>query len=151
MKQFFPLILLFLIACNQPDPQLQSKLTALEEKLAVAEKALTQASVDETGFIHSVFFWMKKDVTEEQKATFAKDGLGALATISANYKTYIGPPAMTPRAEVVDNSYDFALICHFKDRAAHDKYQVDPIHRQFIEKYKDLWERVQVYDNLTSN
>ena len=99
---------------------------------------------------HTVFFWMNEGVTEEQKADFAKNGLQELLKISSIYKGYFGPPAMTPREDVVDNSYTFALVCHFKASADQDKYQVDPDHLKFIEDYKHLWKRVVVYDNLVT-
>jgi len=54
---------------------------------------------------------------------------------------------MTPR-EIVDNTYDFAWICHFQDKAGHDAYQINPIHRAFVEKYEHLFDRVKIYDNL---
>lgn len=101
---------------------------------------------DETAFIHTVFFWMKADVSEEQKADFVKNGMGKLVDCPQIYKVFYGPPAGTPR-DVVDNSYNYAWVCHFKSSADHDAYQVDPIHDRFVENYKHLWERVQVYDN----
>jgi hypothetical protein len=36
------------------------------------------------------------------------------------------------------------VIC--KDLAAHDAYQVDPIHLAFIGSCKQFWARVQIYD-----
>jgi hypothetical protein len=30
--------------------------------------------------------------------------------------------------------------------AAHDAYQVDPIHHEFINRCKTFWSRVQIYD-----
>lgn len=149
MKYLLPLLFLVVVSCNQVDTKMQAELADLKTKLAAAEKTLAQPAVDETTFIHTVFFWMKEGVTAEQKADFEKNGLGVLSKVPTIHKGYYGPPAMTPR-EVVDNTYDFALICHFNGKAAQDKYQVDPIHLKFIEDYKDLWERVQVYDNLLS-
>ncbi len=148
MKKIIPVfILLFAFSCNNVDPNLQSEISALKDRLAASQDALKKANTDETAFIHTVFLWMNKDVTEEQKADFAKNGLGELVKVSSIYKSYFGPAAMTPR-EVVDNSYDFALVCHFKNKEDQDKYQTDPIHLKFIEDYKHLWKRVQVYDNL---
>ena len=37
-----------------------------------------------------------------------------------------------------------AVVC--KDVAAHDAYQVDPIHHAFIDQFKSFWNRVQIYD-----
>ena len=145
MKNLLYLTLLLLVACN---PQVDTtELTNLKEKLATAEKSLMEAKSDQTAFIHTVFFWMKKEVTEEEKANFMKNGLADLAKVPSIYKVYYGPAAGTPR-EVVDNSYDAALVVHFKNTADQDEYQDDPIHLKFIEDYKHLWDRVQVYDNL---
>ena len=149
MKIILPLAFLFFMGCQQADDAVQTELKELKEKLTAVEKELVDANADETGFIHTVFFWMKEDVTDDQKSDFAKSGLAELMKITSIYKGYYGPPANTPR-EVVDNSYDFALVCHFKDTAGHDLYQDDPIHLKFIEDYKDLWEKVVVYDNLLS-
>ncbi len=147
-KVLFLFILLFAFGCNQDSPQLQTEIDNLKERLATSQRALNELdNVDETEFIHTVFFWMNKKVTDEQKADFTKNGLGELVKVSSIYKSYFGPPAMTPR-DVVDNSYSFALVCHFKNKADQDKYQIDPIHLKFIEDYKGLWEKVQVYDNL---
>jgi len=32
----------------------------------------------ETGYIHSVFFWLKPDITVEEKQDFMENGLGEL-------------------------------------------------------------------------
>lgn len=149
MKYLLPLVLLLLTACNQVDTTMQNELNTLKEKLAATEKALEASAKDETAFIHTVFFWMKEEVTAEQKAEFVKNGMGKLKTCPQIYKVFYGPPAGTPR-EVVDNSYDYAWICHFKNKADQDAYQTEPIHLKFVEDFNHLWERVQVYDNVLS-
>ena len=149
MKNLFPLLLVLLTACNSVDTTMQNELEVLKEKLAAAENALAEPAKDETAFIHTVFFWMKETVTAEQKADFEKNGLGKLKACPQIYKVFYGPPAGTPR-EVVDNSYDYAWICHFKSKEDQDAYQTEPIHLKFVEDYKHLWERVQVYDNVLS-
>lgn len=147
MKNLLPLFLLFFVACQQQNSEMDTQLKALQEKLTAAEQALAVAEKDETTFIHTVFFWTKKEVTDEQKADFAKNGLGELVKIKSIYHSFYGPPAMTPR-KVVDNTYAFALVCHFKSKAAQDEYQADPMHLKFIKDYEHLWEKIQVYDNL---
>ena len=148
MKNIPFVLLLFLsLSCNQVDTASKEKIEQLNQELQQAKEALKKASVDETAFIHTVFFWMNEEVTESQKADFEKNGLGKLIDISSIYRGYFGPPAMTPR-EVVDNSYDYALVCHFKTSEDQEIYQEDPDHLKFIEDYKHLWKRVQVYDNL---
>lgn len=98
------------------------------------------------GFVHTVYFWLKEGITEEEKADFEK-GLAALGTIDTVQTIFYGPPAMTPR-DVVDNSYGYGLTLLFKNRADQDAYQVDPDHDKFIQTCKHLWTRVQVYDYL---
>ncbi|MCC6414331.1 MAG: Dabb family protein, partial [Opitutaceae bacterium] len=43
-------------------------------------------------------------------------------------------------------SYDYALTCMFADLAAHNAYQVHPLHTAFVAVGKPLWSRVQIYD-----
>ncbi len=107
-------------------------------------------TADETGFIHVVYFWLNEDISDEDRERFEKEGLKQLATCPTIQKVYYGPPAMTPR-DVVDNSYDYAWICHFKNKEDQDAYQTEPIHLKFIEDYKSMWSRVQIYDNLVNN
>lgn len=107
-------------------------------------------SKEETGFVHVVYFWLKEDLSDEDRKQFEEEGLGTLATCPTIQKVFYGPPAMTPR-DVVDNSYSYAWICHFKNKEDQDAYQVEPIHLKFIEDYSSMWTKVQVYDNLVNN
>jgi hypothetical protein len=59
---------------------------------------------------------------------------------------FIGAPAPIAPRPVVDASYDFAITAVFADMAAHDAYQVDPVHKAFVAAFKASWERVQIYD-----
>lgn len=97
-------------------------------------------------FIHTVFFWLKKDITEEERHLF-RQGVHSLGNIDTVQQFYAGPPAMTPR-EVVDNSYDYAINVLFASKEDHDIYQEVPIHQKFVEDCKQYWEKVLVYDNL---
>ena len=101
------------------------------------------------GFVHGVYFWLKKD-NPELVDEFIKEGLPKLAAVPSIQSVSWGPPAGTPR-DVVDNSYDLAWIVTFKSAEDQDKYQVDPIHLEFVEKYKSIFDHVQVYDNLVTN
>ena len=48
---------------------------------------------------------------------------------------------------VNDHGYDVSLHTVFKDRAAHDAYQVDPRHVEFIANNKPNWKTVRVFDS----
>ncbi len=109
----------------------------------------TNVKEQKIGFIHSVFFWFGEEATEEEKEAFVT-GMYDLAKTPSIRQVYFGPPAMTPRA-VVDNSYDYAWITMFEDKEGHDAYQVDSLHKVFIQRYNALFERVAIYDNLVMN
>jgi hypothetical protein len=95
--------------------------------------------------VHSVLFYLKPDLTAAQRADFDR-GVHTLATIKSVAQVHIGKPAATEKRPVIDTSYGCALTVIFKDIAAHDAYQVDPVHLKFIADCKDYWTRVQIYD-----
>ncbi len=95
--------------------------------------------------IHSVYFWLKPELSEEQRASF-KAGLESLRAIKTVSALYIGTPAPIPDRPVVDRSYSFGLTIVFPDVEAHNAYQVDPIHKAFVETNKVHWTKVQIYD-----
>ncbi|HEY0246443.1 MAG TPA: Dabb family protein [Mucilaginibacter sp.] len=95
-------------------------------------------------FAHHVHFWLKN------KADLPKfiEGLNTLATISHVKQIQVGVKADTHR-DVVDRSYDASLLIIFDNQAAHDAYQIDPIHDKFVENYAaPLCEKVVVQDSI---
>jgi hypothetical protein len=95
---------------------------------------------------HNVYFWLKPELTPAQRAEFRR-GVESLAGIKSVTKVDVGVPAKTGVRPVIDHSYDFALIVQCRDVAAHDAYQVDPLHLAFVDKFKAYWSRVQIYDS----
>lgn len=95
--------------------------------------------------VHSVFFWLKPELTDAQRADFRR-AVEALAGIKSVEQIYVGTPAATPKRPVIDDSYSVALTVLCKDLAAQDAYQVDPLHLEFVANYKTYWTRVQIYD-----
>jgi hypothetical protein len=95
--------------------------------------------------VHSVFFWLKPELTDAQRAEFLR-GLESLKGIAAIRQIYIGQPAATQKRPVIDDSYSYALTTIFDDLAGQDAYQVDPLHLAFVQNCKQFWTRVQIYD-----
>jgi hypothetical protein len=95
--------------------------------------------------VHSVFFWLKPDLSADQRAEFER-GVASLAKIAAVESCHIGTPAATPKRPTIDDSYSVALTVLLKDIAAHDAYQIDPIHLAFVGACKGYWTKVQIYD-----
>ncbi len=100
----------------------------------------------ETTFIHTVFFWLKDDITNAEKMDFEK-GLMKLGTVPQIRKFYRGVPAGTPR-NVVDNTWDYSWIVHFAGPEDQNIYQGHPVHLEFVEKYQQLWSEVRVFDSV---
>lgn len=145
IQLLFCLSIFFLFSCNDTT-ELQNQLTELQNQLEATEAKLATPPSDPTAFVHTVFFWMNEEVSDDQLRTF-QEGLKSLTTISTVKKAYLGKTAPSDR-DVVDTSYDYALILHFADQAGQDAYQIDPIHLAFVEASKGTWEKVQVYDTL---
>lgn len=95
--------------------------------------------------VHTVFFWLKKELTPDQRAQF-QAGLETLKDIEDADTVYIGTPSATPERPVIDSSYDYCLTVILKDIPSHDAYQDHPIHHAFIENCKEFWTEVKVYD-----
>jgi hypothetical protein len=95
--------------------------------------------------VHTVYFWLKPDLTAAQRADFRR-GVESLGGIKAVDKIFVGTPAKTEKRPIIDDSYSVALTVLCQDIAAHDAYQVDPIHLAFINTFKTFWTRVQIYD-----
>ena len=100
------------------------------------------------GFIHSVFFWLKAPVSQENHDAF----LAHLHTfINASHfvqSKHIGKKNSSQR-DVVDSSYDYSLIVTFNTQQQHDNYQAEPAHLKFIADAAHLWEKVTVYDSVS--
>lgn len=95
--------------------------------------------------VHTVYFWLKPKLTAAQRLEFrrAAETLGKIKSVE---KVYVGAPAATTKRPIIDDSYSVALTVVCKNVAAHDAYQVDPIHLAFVEKCKTWWARVLIYD-----
>lgn len=97
-------------------------------------------------FVHSVYFWLKPDLTEEQRALFW-ERVRSLAAIESVRHCFIGAPASTDRP-VIDSSYSCALVVVFDDDEGHDSYQIHPVHDKFRE-LSNLWSKILIYDAVT--
>jgi hypothetical protein len=96
-------------------------------------------------FIHQVLFWMKPGAPADAARKLADDCHTYLGKVPTVRHLWAGPPAMTPR-DVVDNSYGVGLCVVLDDTAGHDVYQEHPLHKEFIARNKENWQRVQIYD-----
>lgn len=96
-------------------------------------------------FIHHVLFWLK-DPGDSASVKQFEAALKKLVTINDIAEWHLGKPAST-RREVIDSTYQYSLLTMFKDKAAHDAYQVHPVHDDFRTVANELCSRVQIYDS----
>jgi hypothetical protein len=99
-------------------------------------------------FLHSVYFWLHDDLSPAATTRFV-DGIRSLCTIETVQQRFIGVPA-GPSREIIDQSYSYALVLSFADRAAHDAYQEHPIHDTFRERCGGSWKKVVIYDAVSA-
>lgn len=95
--------------------------------------------------VHSVFFWLRTDLSADERADF-RAGVDSLAGIESASAVYVGSPSATEQRPMIDNSYDVGLTVFLEDIAAHDAYQVDSIHNDFIQRFATYWTKVKIYD-----
>lgn len=95
--------------------------------------------------VHTVLFWIKKRLDGPELTEF-RMGLESLKHIKHAKSVFIGTPAEVADRPVLQKGYDYCLTVVFKDIAAHDAYQADPIHQAFLTNHKDKFRRVRVID-----
>src|SRR5262245_31009698 len=98
-------------------------------------------------FVHSVYFWLKPDLTAEQSAKFW-ELVRPLTTIESVRHGYVGTPASTDRP-IIDRSYSCALVLAFDDDKGHDLYQDHPVHDKFRQDCATFWSKIVIYDAIT--
>ena len=106
----------------------------------------TSAMTAKNMFIHHVYFWLKNPASTEDRQKLIA-GLEKLSKVKTIKMFHIGQPADTNR-DVIDSSYSISWMLIFDDKASEESYQVDPIHLNFVETCKDLWQKVVVYDSV---
>lgn len=100
----------------------------------------------ESKFVHDVYFKLKDDSAEARQALVA----GCHEYLPEHEGIDFFAAGVLADTERDVNDRDFAVALHivFKDRAAHDAYQVAPRHDEFIAALKDNWEKVRVFDSV---
>lgn len=96
--------------------------------------------------LHEVFFELS-DPSDENVARLIRgcEGLREIPSVA-----HLATGARHPDFTRDVNQTDFHVGLHvvFADRAAHDVYQEHPVHLEFIERHKDMWASVRVFDYI---
>jgi len=127
----FCFVLVICAACGR-DPNVNSKIRS-------------QAS--SRRLLHTVIFWFRPETSQtritELRAIYAQ----RLATIPGVLQVYVGQPVPTERPEA-DDSFSLYTMMRFSSRQAHDAWQKHTMHLQLKQRFRDVIERIVVYDAL---
>jgi hypothetical protein len=129
-----------------------SRRTFIATTAAAAVVSTAGASAAVTTYpklIHHVFFWLKNPQSKEDLAALLA-GLRTLTKIESVRGAHFGVPASTEKRDVVDNSYSASEVLFFDDTAGQKIYQDHVIHQKFVADCSHLWERVVVYDAVST-
>lgn len=107
---------------------------------------MSQPSATSSSLVHSVYFTL----TDNSPAKVA-ELVSACNKYLKNHPGVlffdVGGVVADLDREVNDQDFDVALCVAFKDRAAHDAYQIAADHKTFIEEQKESWKSVRVFDS----
>ena len=99
-------------------------------------------------FGHMVYFQLKDNAEVQVEAMMA--GCKEFLTGHAGTVYFgVGRVADADR-EVNDREFDVALHLVFESEQAHDDYQVASRHLEFVEKFKECWKQVRVFDSVVA-
>lgn len=125
----------------------QSALALTAGTLSPSFNVLGNDSKLKTMFIHQVYFWLKNPQSSQDRDKLL-EGLIKLKKVKTIKMVQIGVPAGTSR-DVIDGTYTFSWLTIFASPQDQDAYQVDPIHKKFVDDYAHLWSKVIVYDSVS--
>lgn len=121
-------------------------LSACSQGPTTGEENGTSSDELQTGLIvHSVYFWLKEGITEEEEKDFL-NFFQALREVPGVKSLHTGKPAPTTPRDVVDNSFSYLLLVTFDDLEQINLYENHPDHIAAAETYSKYWTKVQVRD-----
>ena len=94
-------------------------------------------------FLHNVHYWLRPDLTAEEKANFLR-GIEALMRLDSVHQAWFGKPAGSDA--MADRSFDYSIVMDLGDAAGHDAFQADPAHQAIRDSIGKSWERILIYD-----
>lgn len=97
--------------------------------------------------IHSVYFWLKEGITEEEEKDFL-NFFEALKNVPGVSSYYVGKPAPTTPRPVVDNSFSYHWLTFHDSMEDIDIYEKHPDHLKAVEQYSKYWVKVDVRDSI---
>jgi hypothetical protein len=119
---------------------------ALVLALRLPATAADKDKAAEPMIVHDVYFALK-DSTPEARKKLVDACKKYLSKHDGTVFFATGTRAEDFNQPVNDKDFDVSLNLVFKNKAAHDKYQVSDLHKQFIAENKDAFKAVRVFDS----
>jgi hypothetical protein len=123
---------------------------ALAGVLAASTLATPPAQASATLLSHDVFFTLK-NASEAEKAKLVAACQKYLSGHEGVVFFSAGTVAPELAREVNDRAFHVSLHLVFANKAAHDKYQEHPRHKEFIAEQNANWEKVRVFDSYVTS
>jgi hypothetical protein len=115
----------------------------------MAEQPTPTAAGREALLVHNVFFSLK-DNSRPARDRLLQACRKYLTPHPGIVSFACGTRAEELQRPVNDRDFDVALHIVFANQAAHDQYQNAPLHLQFIEENRDNWQKVRVFDSVST-
>jgi hypothetical protein len=100
----------------------------------------------EPPYVHTVFFYLKKDAPKGEVESLIADTHALLAKIPSVRKLWVGRPAEKATPEFAKKDYQVGLLVLFDNFEGLKQYLDHPDHLEYIKRHGKYWETVPVYD-----
>jgi hypothetical protein len=107
---------------------------------------LFAAGCSQAKYVHAVFFTCKADTPPAAIDALVADGQLLLSEVPSVCAIQTGRRDTQADRDVNVKDYDVGLVVYFKDKEGLEEYIEHPKHVEYVEKNKDLWAQVRVYD-----
>jgi hypothetical protein len=112
----------------------------------LASAGLAQAQDESQALAHDVYFSLN-DASPAARAELVAACRKYLTGHDGVRHFSVGVVASELARPVNDRDFDVALHMLFASKAAHDKYQDAPRHKEFIAEQQKNWKKVRVFDS----
>ncbi|MCS7016798.1 MAG: Dabb family protein [Gemmatales bacterium] len=126
-----------------------SRLWPIFQQQVQREGLQAQQGQSHRWLVHNVYFSLK-DNSPAARARLVEACHKYLSGHEGTIFFAAGVLAEDLNRPVNDRDFDVALHIVFKDKAAHDRYQEHPRHKQFIEENQAHWKKVRVLDSYAA-
>ena len=97
-------------------------------------------------YVHAVFFTFKEGTPPNEMDALVKDSIEQLSKIPSVRKIDSGPRDTQAVRGVNVTDFDIGLVVYFDDKAGYDLYEDHPIHVDYVQKHRENWSQVRVFD-----